>query len=69
MLPVAGFLMTFLRKYSYSAVGFNYLISALVIQVCCPRVRAGSLPPPVPPFGATLKPHAMPPPLLAHAVS
>ena len=28
-----GFLMTFLRKYGFSSVGFNFLISALVIQV------------------------------------
>jgi len=28
-----GFLMTFLKKYGFSSVGFNFLISALVIQV------------------------------------
>jgi ammonium transporter Rh len=27
-----GFLMTFLRKYGYSSVGFNFLIAALVMQ-------------------------------------
>ncbi|NP_001037353.1 Rh-like protein [Bombyx mori] len=27
-----GFLMTFLKKYSYSALGFNWLLAALVIQ-------------------------------------
>ena len=27
-----GFLMTFLKKYSYSAVGFNMMISAIGIQ-------------------------------------
>ncbi|KAF4523539.1 hypothetical protein B566_EDAN011987 [Ephemera danica] len=27
-----GFLMTFLRKYGYSAVGFNFLISAFSLQ-------------------------------------
>ena len=27
-----GFLMTFLKKYSYGAVGFNMLISAVGIQ-------------------------------------
>ncbi|XP_059484715.1 ammonium transporter Rh type B isoform X1 [Neocloeon triangulifer] len=27
-----GFLMTFLRKYGYSAVGFNFLVSALSLQ-------------------------------------
>lgn len=28
-----GFLMTFLKKYSYGAVGFTFLVSALVIQI------------------------------------
>jgi ammonium transporter Rh len=27
-----GFLMTFLRRYGYSAVGFNFLLGALIIQ-------------------------------------
>ena len=27
-----GFLMTFLKKYGYSAVGYNFFISALAIQ-------------------------------------
>jgi ammonium transporter Rh len=27
-----GFLMTFLKRYGYSAVGFNFLVSALSIQ-------------------------------------
>lgn len=27
-----GFLMTFLRKYGYSAVGYNLLIAAIAIQ-------------------------------------
>lgn len=27
-----GFLMTFLKKYSYSALGFNWLLAAIVIQ-------------------------------------
>lgn len=27
-----GFLMTFLRRYGYSAIGFNFLLSAVVIQ-------------------------------------
>lgn len=27
-----GFLMTFLRRYGYSAVGFNFLIAAVAIQ-------------------------------------
>ena len=27
-----GFLMTFLKKYSFGAVGYNFFISALVIQ-------------------------------------
>lgn len=27
-----GFLMTFLKKYGYSAVGFNFLLGALTIQ-------------------------------------
>lgn len=27
-----GFLMTFLRKYGYSAVGYNFFIAALVCQ-------------------------------------
>ncbi|XP_059062821.1 ammonium transporter Rh type A [Achroia grisella] len=27
-----GFLMTFLKKYSYSALGFNWLLAALVVQ-------------------------------------
>ena len=27
-----GFLMTFLKKYGYSAAGYNLLISAVVIQ-------------------------------------
>ena len=27
-----GFLMTFLKKYGYSAVGYNLLISAVTIQ-------------------------------------
>jgi len=27
-----GFLMTFLRKYGYSAVGYNMLIAAIAIQ-------------------------------------
>ena len=27
-----GFLMTFLKKYGYSAVGYNMLISAVTIQ-------------------------------------
>ena len=27
-----GFLMTFLKKYSYGAVGYNLFIAALVIQ-------------------------------------
>ncbi|XP_028167218.1 ammonium transporter Rh type B-like [Ostrinia furnacalis] len=27
-----GFLMTFLKKYCYSALGFNWLLAALVIQ-------------------------------------
>ena len=29
-----GFLMTFLRKYGHSSVGFNFLVSAFVIQWC-----------------------------------
>ena len=28
-----GFLMTFLSKYGFSSVGFNFLISAVTIQV------------------------------------
>lgn len=28
-----GFLMTFLRRYGFSSVGFNFLLAALVIQV------------------------------------
>lgn len=27
-----GFLMTFLKRYGYSAVGINFLIAAMVIQ-------------------------------------
>ena len=27
-----GFLMTFLRRYGYSSVGFNLLLAALVLQ-------------------------------------
>ena len=27
-----GFLMTFLKKYGYSAVSFNFIISALTVQ-------------------------------------
>ena len=27
-----GFLMTFLKKYGFSAVGYNFLLAALVIQ-------------------------------------
>lgn len=27
-----GFLMTFLRKYGHSSVGFNMLLAALVLQ-------------------------------------
>lgn len=27
-----GFLMTFLRRYSYSSIGFNLLLAALVLQ-------------------------------------
>ena len=27
-----GFLMTFLRRYGYGAVGFNFLLAALAIQ-------------------------------------
>jgi ammonium transporter Rh len=27
-----GFLMTFLRRYGYSSVGFNFLIAAYVIE-------------------------------------
>lgn len=27
-----GFLMVFLKKYGYSAVGFNFLLAALVLQ-------------------------------------
>ena len=28
----SGFLMTFLRKYGYSAIGFNFVVAALAIQ-------------------------------------
>lgn len=27
-----GFLMTFLRRYGFSAVGFNFLLGALMVQ-------------------------------------
>ena len=27
-----GFLMTFLRKYSYGSVGFNFLLAAYVLE-------------------------------------
>lgn len=27
-----GFLMTFLRRYGYSGVGFNFLLAAIIIQ-------------------------------------
>ena len=27
-----GFLMTFLKRYGYSAVGFNFLIAAYVLE-------------------------------------
>ena len=27
-----GFLMTFLRRYGYSSIGFNLLLAALVVQ-------------------------------------
>jgi ammonium transporter Rh len=27
-----GFLMTFLKKYGYSSVGFNFMLSALTVQ-------------------------------------
>lgn len=29
-----GFLMVFLKSYSWSAVGFNYLIACWAIEVC-----------------------------------
>jgi hypothetical protein len=38
-----GGLMTFLRRYSYSAIAFNYLISAFVILCARPDVDYGGL--------------------------